>query len=162
MVFFAAALPGMQKYRSFRSLRVADALAWSDLLDDMPEAQVHGLYGLSWVMVHWLFRTSTLSGSRSSRDCSPGGSIRTRPGRSSQGLKAPDLDVAINQYVSHGNYQEFLAPFTNPRPPLEESPLTEAERPRRARTAGDGSGTLDPPTAPGSRERRRRSWPRPW
>jgi hypothetical protein len=47
VVVGAANLDAMQKYRSFRSLRVADALAWSGQLDAMPEATVHGLYGLS-------------------------------------------------------------------------------------------------------------------
>src|SRR5262249_51249902 len=42
-------------------------------------------------------------------------------------LKAPDLDVALNQYMSHGKYQEDLAPFTEPRPPLEEIPLSDAD-----------------------------------
>ncbi|HET9036426.1 MAG TPA: hypothetical protein VFN45_09485, partial [Myxococcaceae bacterium] len=51
-------------------------------------------------------------------------------------LKTPDLDVALNQYLSHGNYQEYLAPFTDPRPPLEEIPLSEADvHAERARVA---------------------------
>ena len=136
VVVGAANLDAMQKYRSFRSLRVADALAWWGLLDDMPEATMHGLYGLSWVMVHWLFNEhpeqfAQLQGLLA-RGIDPDKAWKVIL----PGLKTPDLDAAINQYVSHGNYQEYLAPFTDPRPPLEESPLTEADvHAERARVA---------------------------
>jgi tetratricopeptide (TPR) repeat protein len=136
VVVGAVNLDAMQKYRSFRSLRVADALAWSGRLDGMPEATVHGLYGLSWVMVHWLFNEhpeqfEQLQGLLA-RGIDPDKAWKVIL----PGLKAPDVDTAINQYVSHGNYQEFLAPFTDPRPPLEESPLTEADvHAERARVA---------------------------
>ena len=136
VVVGAANLDAMQKYRSSRSLRVADALAWSGLLDGMPEATLHGLYGLSWVMVHWLFNEhpeqfEQLQG-LFARGIDPDKAWKIIL----PGLKTPDLDAAINQYVSHGNYQEYLAPFTDPRPPLEESPLTEADvHAERARVA---------------------------
>ena len=136
VVVGAANLDAMQKYRSSRSLRVADALAWSGLLDGMPEATLHGLYGLSWVMVHWLFNEhpeqfEQLQGLLA-RGIDPDKAWKIIL----PGLKTPDLDTAINQYVSHGSYQEYLAPFTDPRPPLEESPLTEADvHAERARVA---------------------------
>jgi tetratricopeptide (TPR) repeat protein len=136
VVIGAANLEAMQKYRSFRSLRVADALAWSGQLDAMPEATVHGLYGLSWVMVHWLFNEhpeqfDQLQGLLA-RGIDPDKAWKVIV----PGLKTADVDIAINQYVAHGNYKEYLAPFTEPRPPLEELPLTEADvHAERARVA---------------------------
>lgn len=95
----AANLSAMQKYRSFRSLRVADALAWSGQLDAMPEATVHGLYGLSWVMVHWLFNEhpeqfDQLQGLLA-RGIDPDKAWKVI----APGLKTADVDTAINQYV---------------------------------------------------------------
>jgi len=136
VVIGAANLDAMQKYRSFRSLRVADALAWSGQLDAMPEATVHGLYGLSWVMVHWLFNEhpeqfEQLQGLLA-RGIDPDKAWKVVL----PGLKTSDVDTAINQYVAHGNYKEYLAPFTEPRPSFEEFPLTEADvHAERARVA---------------------------
>jgi hypothetical protein len=132
----AANLSAIQKYRSFRSLRVADALGWSGKLDGMPEATIHGLYGLSWVMVHWLYNEhpdqfAQLQGLLA-RGIDPDKAWKIIL----PDLKTADLDVALNQYLSHGNYQEYLAPFTDPRPPLEEIPLSEADvHAERARVA---------------------------
>ena len=133
----AANLSAIQKYRSFRSLKVADALAWSGKLDGMPEATIHGLYGLSWVMVHWLYNEHSDQFAQFQGLLARG----IDPDKAWKiilpDLKAPDLDVALNQYLTHGNYQENLAPFTDPRPPLEELPLTEADvHAERARVAG--------------------------
>src|SRR5215813_2330046 len=44
VVIGAANLQAMHKYNRFRSIRVADALAWSSKLDELPEATQHGLY----------------------------------------------------------------------------------------------------------------------
>jgi Tfp pilus assembly protein PilF len=117
----------MQKYRSARSLGVADALAWSGRLDSMPEANIHGLYGLSWVMVHWLYNEHPAQFDQLQGLLARG----IDPDKAWKiilpGLKTPDIDAAINQYIAHGNYQEYLAPFTDPKPPLQETPLTEAD-----------------------------------
>jgi hypothetical protein len=127
VVVGAVNIEAMQSYRSFRSLRVADALAWSGQLDGMPEATVHGLYGLSWVMVHWLFNEHPDEFAQFqgllARGIDPDKAWKVIL----PGLKTTDVDTAINQYVSHGNYQEYLAPFTDPKPPLQETALTEAD-----------------------------------
>jgi len=144
VVIGAVNLEAMQKYRAFRSLRVADALAWSGRLDALPEAHIHGLYGLSWVMVHWLYNEHAeqfeqLQGLLA-RGIDPDKAWKIIL----PGLKTPDVDVAINQYIAHGNYQEYLAPFTVPKPPLQETPLTEAdvhaERARVALAAAHSTG----------------------
>jgi tetratricopeptide (TPR) repeat protein len=41
-------------YLSYRSVGVKDALAWS-FDPRQPAAQVRGLYGLSWMLVHWMY-----------------------------------------------------------------------------------------------------------
>ena len=136
VVVGAANLDAMQKYRSFRSLTVADALAWSGKLDALPEATLHGLYGLSWVMVHWLYNEHSEQFAQFQALLAKG----IDPDKAWKiilpGLNTPDLDAAVNQYVRHGNYQEYLAPFVDPAPPLQESPLGEADvHAERARVA---------------------------
>ena len=136
VVVGAINLEAMKKYNSFRSLRVADALAWSGRLDTMPEGTVHGLYGLSWVMVHWLYNQHPAQFDELQRLLARG----IDPDKAWKillpGLQTPDIDAALRQYVSHGDYQEFLAPFTDPKPPLQELPLTEADvHAERARVA---------------------------
>jgi len=136
VVIGAVNLEAIQKYHSFRSLRAADALAWSGKLDVMPEATVHGLYGLSWVMVHWLYNEHSEQFDQLQRLLARG----IDPDKAWKiilpGLKTPDVDAAINQYAIHGNYHEYLAPFTDPKPPLQEVALTDADvHAERARVA---------------------------
>jgi len=136
VVVGAANLEAMRKYRAFRAVRVADALAWSGKLDAMPEGTIHGLYGLSWVMVHWLYNEhpaqfEQLQGLLA-RGIDPDKAWKVIL----PGLSTPDLDQALTQYIKHGNYKEYLAPFVDPAPGLQESPLSEADvHAERARVA---------------------------
>ena len=127
VVIGAANLEAMHKYNSFRSIRVADALAWSSKLDELPEATQHALYGVSWLMVHWMFNEHPAQFDQLQGLLSRG----IDPDKAWKiilpGLNTPDIDGALNQYVKHGNYNEFAAPYTPPTPPLEERPLTEAD-----------------------------------
>ena len=136
VVIGAVNLEAMQKYRSFRSLRVADALGWSAKLDSIPEATVHGLYGLSWLMVHWLYNTHPAQFDQLQGLLARG----IDPDKAWKiilpGLNTPDLDEALNQYLRLGNYSEFDAPFTMPALATKEVPLTEADvHAERARVA---------------------------
>jgi len=136
VVVGAVNLDAVQKYHAFRSIRVADALAWSGRLDAMPEATIHGLYGLSWVMVHWLYNERPAQFDQLQGLLARG----IDPDKAWKiilpGLNTPDLDETLNQYVKHGNYKEYLAPFVAPPPPLKEISLSEADvHAERARVA---------------------------
>ena len=136
VVVGAANLEALRKYQSLRSLRVADALAWSGQLDAMPEGTVHGLYGLSWVMVHWLYNEHPAQFAQLQGFLARG----IDPDKAWKiifpGLNTPDVDEALNQYMKHGNYTEYLAPFADPMPPLVEVALSEADvHAERARVA---------------------------
>jgi tetratricopeptide (TPR) repeat protein len=136
VVVGAVNLEALRKYHAFRSLRVADALSWSAKLDSMPEGTVHGLYGLSWVMVHWLYNAhpqqfDQLQGLLA-RGIDPDKAWKIIL----PGLNTPDIDEALHLYVKHGDYTEFLAPFTPPAPALTETALSEADvHAERARVA---------------------------
>src|SRR5262249_49796262 len=55
VILGAVNLQALQKYKTVRSLRVVDALRWDGPLSAMDEMSVHGYYGLSWMIVHWLY-----------------------------------------------------------------------------------------------------------
>ena len=136
VVVGAANLDAMQSYRSARSLRVADALAWSGNLDTISEAMMHGLYGLSWVIVHWLYNEHPAQFDQLQGLLARG----IDPDKAWKiilpGLGTADLDEAIHQYLKHGDYKEYLAPFVEPAPPLKEIALSEADvHAERARVA---------------------------
>jgi tetratricopeptide (TPR) repeat protein len=146
VVIGAANLDAMRKYNSFRSVRVADALAWSAKLDALPEGTVHGLYGLSWLMVHWMFNEHPAQFEQYqgllARGIDPDKAWRVIL----PGLNTPDIDGALNQYLKHGNYNEFAAPYTPPSPPLEERPLSEADvHAEQARVALAAAGSSAEP-----------------
>jgi tetratricopeptide (TPR) repeat protein len=145
VVVGAVNLEAMQKYNAFRSLHVADAIAWSGKLDGLPENTIHGLYGLSWLLVHWLFNAhpeqfNQLQGLLA-RGIDPDKAWKIIL----PGLNTRDLDGALHQYVKHGDYNEFLAPYTPPAPELRETPLSEADvHAERARVAlAAARGTTD-------------------
>jgi len=155
VVVGAVNLSAVQKYRSFRSLRVADALAWSGKLDGMPEATIHGLYGLSWVMVHWLYNEHPEQFDQLQGLLAKG----VDPDKAWKvilpGLNTPDLDVALNQYLTHGKYVEFAAPFTDPKPPLEEIALTEADAHAEQARVAMAAGRFSTDRAPHEQEAQR-------
>lgn len=45
----------LEAYRAVRYLTVDDALAWTESAGNMPHRQAAGLYGLSWLLVHWFY-----------------------------------------------------------------------------------------------------------
>ncbi|MGZ3478985.1 MAG: DUF1570 domain-containing protein [Myxococcaceae bacterium] len=127
VVVGAVNLEAVRKYHTFRTVRVADALSWNAKLDTMPEGTVHGLYGLSWVMVHWMYNAHPAQFDQLQGLLARG----VDPDKAWKiilpGLNTPDIDDALQQYVKHGDYTEFLAPFTPQAPALKETALGEAD-----------------------------------
>ena len=137
LVLGAANLQAIRSYHAYRSVTVADALAWSGKLDGLPEGTVHGLYGLSWLMVHWLFNAHPAQFDQLQVLLAKG----IDPAKAWKiilpGLGVSDLDAELYQYAKHGNYQEYLAPFTPPTEAgFKEVVLSESEvHAERARVA---------------------------
>jgi len=136
VVVGAVNLEAVRKYNAFRSIRVADALGWSGPVASGPEGKLHGLYGMSWLLVHWLFNTHAAQFDQLQILLAKG----IDPEKAWQvirpGLATPDLDEALNQYVKHGEYTEFSAPFTPPAVDTREAALSEADvHSERARVA---------------------------
>ncbi len=174
VVVGAVNLEALRKYHAFRSVRVADALSWSAKADTMSEETVHGLYGLSWVMVHWLYNAhpqqfDAAAGSPGQGHRSGQGLEDHPPGPEHPGHRRSDS----SSYVKHGEYTEFLAPFTPPAPAAAPSTvLSEADvHAERARVALAAARQSSDPgrhreeaqarACPGPHDRSRRT-PAPW
>jgi hypothetical protein len=50
-------LDAVREYTSFRTFTVADALAWGTTFEPKDDGSIRGLYGMSWMMVLWLYDT---------------------------------------------------------------------------------------------------------
>ncbi len=99
-------MSAMRKYRSVRSIGVADALAWrSDA--EMGETKVTGLYGLSWLMVHYLYNTEFELFSDFQRQLVKGVDPAVAWEKSFRGLRLDDLDKALYAYSRHGGFKEL-------------------------------------------------------
>ena len=137
----AANLEARTNYLRIRSLRVADALRWAGPLDTHDEMTIHGYYGLSWMMVHWLFNEHPDQFTQLQVLLSKGVDSEKAWKVIQPGLGTSDVDAAIQAYAQHGNYQEFQAPFTPPTATgFTEKPLSEADvHATRARVALNAS-----------------------
>lgn len=107
----------MRKYRAVRSISVADALAWrSDA--DMGETKVAGLYGLSWLMVHYLYNTEFELFSDFQRQLVKGVDPAVAWEKSFRSLRLDDLDKALHAYSRHGDFKELTVSL----PPVNVTP----------------------------------------
>ena len=158
----AVNLEAVRKYHTFRTVRVADALSWNAKLDTMPEGTVHGLYGLSWVMVHWMYNAHPAQFDQLQGLLARGVDPEKAWKIILPGLNTPDIDDALHQYVKHGDYTEFLAPFTPQAPALKETALGEADaHAERARVSlAAARHSSDPIPAPRGGEARAGPGPR--
>jgi tetratricopeptide (TPR) repeat protein len=137
----AVNLDALTKYKRVRSLKVADALKWEGTLDSKDEMSIHGYYGLSWMMVHWLFNEHPDQFTQLQVLLSKGIDSEKAWKVIQPGLGTTDVDGAIQAYALHGNYQEFQAPFVAPTATgFTEKPLNEADvHATLARVAFEGS-----------------------
>lgn len=123
----AVNVEALKKYNRFRTLTVADALAWGGKLDARDEGTTHGLYGLSWLLVHWLYNVHPQEF----------GSFQTLlakgipPDKAWKGafgsLALDGIDRELNEYARHGAYGEFTAPISVSETEAVETKLTPAD-----------------------------------
>ena len=113
-------LVALRRYYSVRSVGVKDALAWGrpDAAED--EAKVDGLYGLSWLMVHWMFNTQPEAFAAFQLALSRGDESAWAHSFGTQSLD--DVDRALHAYVQHGDYQ--VHPFLLPPLVAEATPVS--------------------------------------
>ncbi len=121
-------LQGYRDYNTHRTLTVADALAWSGKLDAQDEATTAGLYGISWLLVHWLYNTHPEEFARYQtllvKGIDPDKAWKAVFGT----LATSDIDTALNLFSHHGEYRNVSVsiPEADVRV-VRARPMTSAE-----------------------------------
>jgi tetratricopeptide (TPR) repeat protein len=99
-------MSALRKYKAFRSVSVRDALAWNDD-EDKDERTIAGLYGVSWMMVHWLYNTHfeafATYQERLGKGASPGEAWSSTFGD----LDLDDMDKKLFEYSRFGEFKEL-------------------------------------------------------
>lgn len=118
-------LVGLRMYKSFRSVGVADALAWQGALDKYNEAETAARYGISWALVHWMFNAHPQAFARYQLASIKGATAEEAWTVAFPNLTPAQADAELFQYISHGGYNVFTAQLP---PPSKVAPKEEALR----------------------------------
>jgi len=135
-----ANLQALASYNRTRSVSVADALAWSGKLDAKDQATTAGLYGVSWLLVHWLYNTHAADFDRYQTLLVKGIDPDKAWKAVFPGLSPAELDGELNHYAHLGEFRNVSVPIPRVADVLRDRPMTSAEvhaaRARTALTAG--------------------------
>ena len=119
-------LVAMAKYNRFPQ-NVADVLAWSGKLEAKDVTQVLGLYGTSWLLVHWLNNVHPEEFARYQTLLAKG----IDPDKAWKivfpNLTNSELDILLYQYVRTGEYHYFVVPIPPAEGTLSSRPMAPAE-----------------------------------
>ena len=113
----------LRSYRSVRTTRLRDALAWNRGIAHMPEREAAGLHGISWLFVHWLYHEH-----REELGVFLGELGRGTPGDRALRIAVPDfdddaIDRELFEYQKRPRFEARVQPIVRP---LRETPITEA------------------------------------
>jgi hypothetical protein len=104
-------IDALRKYSAFRTITVRQALSWTGGVNSQSEAENHGLYGLSWLLVHWLYNTRPEPFSRFQIELARG----TDPARAFEkafpGFDPDATDRELQNYSKRGDYHEYAMPL---------------------------------------------------
>ena len=126
--FGMANLKALRFYNQNRSVSLADAFAWDHVaLDAQSDGEFSGHYGLSWALTHWFFNTHLKEFSVLQEGYAKGRSPELAWKAAMGGARLEDLDVTLNQYVKHGDYQVFVLPVAASGGVVRERMLTPAQ-----------------------------------
>lgn len=100
-------LNGLRAYKAFRSVGVADALAWQGAIDQYNEAETAARYGVSWAMVHWMFNAHPQEFARYQVELLHGANATQAWTVAFPNLPPAEADKELFQYIAHGGYNVF-------------------------------------------------------
>ncbi len=118
-------LQALRLYNTHRTLTVADALAWGGKLNAQDEATTWGLYGLSWLLVHWLYNTHPEEFARYQTLLVKGIDPDKAYKATFSGLG--DVDAQLQQFAHYGEYRNVSVELPEVAGTLKERPMTSAE-----------------------------------
>jgi tetratricopeptide (TPR) repeat protein len=102
----------LREYYRLRSLSVADALAWGGTLNPADEGTRRGLYGLSWLMVHWMFNTHPVDFARFRSLLSKGLDPDKAWKAAFPTLQPAELDKQLFHFARYGEYETTSVPVS--------------------------------------------------
>ncbi len=142
-----ANLQAWQFYNRARSVSVADAMAWSGKLDEQDQATTWGLYGVSWLLVDWLYNTRPQDFDKYQTLLVKGIDPDKAWKAVFPDLKPADLDTQLQQYIQVGSFRNFNVPIPAFDATAREQPMTSADvhatrATALARGAMNGEGRL--------------------
>ena len=109
-------------YRMIRTTKLTDALDWKEGVSTMAEREAKGLYGISWLFVHWLFHRRPAELHRFVEELRRGA-----PPEQALQAALPNFDPAAidRELFQYQRYTRFTRFDQNLRP-LVETPVSEA------------------------------------
>jgi Protein of unknown function (DUF1570) len=119
-------LVAFAKYRDARNARVADALAWKGD-GGQDEATIQSLYGLSWLLVHFLYNTQGDAFAAFQTRLAQGADPTSAWRDSFPSLDVASLDEAIHHYARFGTFAEVPRPIAPITPTVAARPITAAD-----------------------------------
>jgi tetratricopeptide (TPR) repeat protein len=134
-------LVALRFYKKHLDLGVADVLAWGGALGAKDDATNFYLYGLSWLLVHWLNNTHPQDFARFQvllgRGIEPDKAWTAVFGR----LDTRDIDEKLHRYSRDGDYHVSVVPIPAAPEAVSVRPLASAEvHVARATAALAGAG----------------------
>jgi Flp pilus assembly protein TadD len=120
-------LRGVRDYNRNRTVTVADALDWGSKSDPRDEGTLSGLYGLSWLMVHFLYNTRPHEFARFQTLLAKGIDPDKAWKAAFPTLVSADLDKELNHFVRYGEYRNRSVRIPAVDTSLRERAMTSAE-----------------------------------
>jgi tetratricopeptide (TPR) repeat protein len=135
-------LQALAAYRAFR-VSIADVFAWGGKFDAQDETKTAGLYGKSWLLVHWLNNVHPEEFAKYQTLLQKGIDPDKAWKVAFPSLTNDDIEVQLHQYVDHGDYHYFVVPIASVGAISKERPLLSADvHAIRAKAALTGGNTL--------------------
>lgn len=119
-------LEALQKYNSVRSVRVQDLFSWSGDAN-LDDAGRHGRYGLAWGLIHWMYNAHPDAFLRYQQALQAGREPDQAWRAAFSGFTPDQADVAVHQYLKHGDYKEFVVPVFTAEASITAEPITQAD-----------------------------------
>jgi tetratricopeptide (TPR) repeat protein len=119
-------LDALQKYRGVRSVRMRDLFAWTSDVN-LEERARQGRYGLAWGAVYWMYNAQPEAFLRYQQALQAGRDPEQAWKNAFPGLTPEQADGLVHQYLSHGDYKEFVVPLVTAEAALTPEPLTQAD-----------------------------------
>jgi hypothetical protein len=117
-------------YRNVRTLKVEDALKWKEGLGTLAEREAAGLYGLSWLFVHWLYHQHPQELGRYVDELHRGKSYDEAFAVAMSSIDLANIDRELHAYQKFGKFDEI------PRP-IVATPVTESSLEERLLSKGE-------------------------